>query len=75
MKNTPLYRLGLPDFLKGILVAFLTASLAILTQSLESGHLPTTGPEWKQILIPGLLAAAAYLVKNFFSGEKLPKKK
>lgn len=61
-------RINWKDILKGVLVAFLTVVVMGVYTSLQTGALPTL-EELKPLLITGLGAALAYLIKNFFSSS------
>lgn len=56
------------DILKGLLVAFGTAFLTSLTQSLNSGTMPTLA-QLKISAIAGVSAIVIYLTKNFFTDD------
>jgi len=57
------------DLGKGIIVAFLTAFLAIIGQSIEAGQLPTLA-EIKVAALAGATAGIAYLIKNLLSNNE-----
>lgn len=59
---SPKYSLGLRDFLKGGLLAVLSAVVPIIQQSLERGELTFN---WKSIGIVALGAFVAYIAKNW----------
>lgn len=58
------------DFGKGLLVATISAPLAVLAQSLQAGNWMF---DWKAIAGTAAAAFGAYLVKNLFSGQSQPK--
>lgn len=62
-------KLGMPDLLKGVIVAFLTALVTSVYTILQTGVLPTLA-ELKVAAIAGLTAAVAYLIKNFFTNSE-----
>ena len=56
------------DILKGVIIAFGTAFLAVLTQSLNSGTLPTM-VQLKVSALAGVSAIIVYLTKNFLTDD------
>lgn len=62
-------KLNLQDFIKGVLVAVLTAILIALQPMIERGALPTL-EELKAIGIVGVTAGVSYLVKNLVTNSK-----
>lgn len=67
MKSTR-FSLQTRDFLKGSLLAFGTAALTTLTQSLNSGAMPTLA-QLKIAAVAGLAALTAYIIKNFLTDD------
>lgn len=68
MKSAKMMRVNLKDILKGILVAFFTVVLMGVYSIVQTGVFPN----WialKPILISGVGAALAYIIKNFFSNS------
>ena len=63
-----LFSLNLRDLVKGAVVAALAVIAAAVTTSLEAGALPTI-EQWKGIGWSGLMAFAAYLLKNLFTNS------
>lgn len=57
------------DLLKGFIVAVVGAILTALYTVLEAGQLPANWDEWKPMLIGGLAAGIAYLLKNLFTNS------
>lgn len=53
------------DFLKGLVLAAITAPLTIIQNSLAAGQLDFN---WKNIATVAASGALAYLIKNYFSG-------
>jgi hypothetical protein len=63
-------KLNSNDFVKGLVVAVVSAVLTALQLILtDSGTLPS-GEDWKSILNVGLLALISYLLKNFLSNSE-----
>ncbi len=60
------FSLDLVDLGKGVLVAFITAFVTAITVWLNAGAFPT-GEQLKGAALTGAAAAAAYLIKNFFT--------
>ncbi len=75
MKKSPFLSLQWIDFAKGGIMAFLSATLTGVSQSLNQGHLPNSS-DLTRAGIVGLTAFSAYLIKNLFtnSDDKLLKK-
>ncbi len=67
MKSTR-FSLQTRDYLKGSVLAFGTAVITTLTQSLNSGAMPTV-VQLKVAGIAGLAALGAYFIKNFFTDD------
>lgn len=63
--TTPgLFNVNLRDFLRGALIAVLSAPVTIITQSLDAGSLKF---DWKTIGIVCLSAFISYVVKNLLT--------
>ena len=64
MKQSNFLSLGWRDFLRGLAIAILTPTIAVITDSLESGewHL-----NWRLIALSAIAGAGAYLLKNLFT--------
>jgi hypothetical protein len=69
MQNSPFGKLNLRDLINGLVVAFLTASLTGLIQTLDSGVLPTLA-ELKTSALAGTVASLAYLLKNLVTNSQ-----
>jgi len=67
MKSTR-FTLQLRDFAKGALVAFGTAFLTTLTQTLSTGAMPTVA-QLKISAIAGVSSILIYLTKNYFTDD------
>ena len=63
-------RLNWKDVLRGFLMALIGAILTGLLTVLDQGEIPMTWAQWKPIIITGLAAGIAYLLKNFFTNSK-----
>lgn len=63
-----LFSLNLRDLVKGAIVASLAVIAAAVSTSLEAGTLPNL-EQWKAIGWSGLMAFAAYLLKNLFTNS------
>jgi hypothetical protein len=57
------------DFVKAVVMAILTAVLTALVPILQSGSFPT-GAQLKTIVLAGLAAGVAYIVKNLLTNSK-----
>jgi VIT1/CCC1 family predicted Fe2+/Mn2+ transporter len=62
-------RLNTSDLVKGFVVAFLSASLTGIINTLDSGTLPLLS-ELKQAGIVGLTAGLSYLLKNLLTNSE-----
>jgi len=64
MKQSNFLSLGWRDFLRGLAIAILTPTIAVITDSLESGewHL-----NWRLIALSAISGAGAYLLKNLLT--------
>lgn len=60
------FKLNLKDLAKGLVVAVLSSLLAGLYEALQAGGMPSSS-QWQTILLAGLGAGVAYLLKNFFT--------
>jgi len=70
-----LFNLNINDFLKGLILAILTAILTIIYNTIQAGSLNI---DWKLILMTTITTILAYLLKNLCSnssGEILTKDK
>lgn len=68
MKQSKIASLNWNDALKGFIVAFLTASLTGLIQTLESGLLPNLAGV-KVHAVAGLIAGLSYIIKQFLTNN------
>jgi hypothetical protein len=71
--NSTLFTLDNKDFIKGLLVAVLSAVITILYNTIESGSLTF---DWKAIGTMALTSALGYILKNLLTnstGEFLKK--
>jgi len=66
MTQSKIASLNWNDALKGFVVAFLTASLTGLIQTLESGSLPNLAAV-KVHVVAGLIAGLSYIIKQFLT--------
>jgi hypothetical protein len=57
------------DYVKGFVVAVLTAVLTAVIPVIQTGTFPT-GAQLKTMLISGLAAGIAYLIKNMLTNSK-----
>lgn len=68
MKKKGLGLVGLQDIGKAVITAFIMTFLMALSQSLDSGHLPTLA-ELRTAALVGLGAAISYLIKNLLTNN------
>jgi hypothetical protein len=64
------------DFVKGSVLAFITAFVTSFTAILDGGNFPKTKEEWVRILVISLTSWVSYLLKNLVTntnGELLKK--
>lgn len=66
MNESPKFRLGLRDLLRGLIIAVLTPVAFIAQQSIDAGTLHI---EPKTALFAGLAGGVGYLIKNFFTNN------
>lgn len=66
--NSQFLKLNLKDAVNGFVVAFLTAALSGVVQSLDSGVLPNL-VQLKASGLIGLTAGLSYLLKNIFTNS------
>ena len=62
------------DLGKGAVVALITAALASISLAIEAGQLPTVA-QLKTAGLAGIVAAIAYIIKNFFTDSTAEAKK
>lgn len=65
-----LFSIGTVDLLKGLIMAGIAAILTSLYQLIQTGIFPTTLSELKPVLLAGVGAMLAYILKNFFTNNK-----
>jgi hypothetical protein len=68
MSKSKLGQINLRDAFHGFVVAFLTASLTGIIESLDSGHLPSLASV-KVHALGGLTAGLAYIIKQFLQND------
>ena len=64
--NSAFLTLNSKDFLKGLVVAVITAVITIVYTSVQAGHLNF---DWKAIGVTALSSALAYIMKNLFTNN------
>jgi hypothetical protein len=64
--NSTFLTLGSKDFIKGLLVAVLSAVITIVYNTIQTGSLTF---DWKTIGMTALTSAVAYIMKNLFSNS------
>jgi hypothetical protein len=64
--NSTFLTLGSKDFIKGLLVAVLSAVITIVYNTIQNGSLTF---DWKTIGMTALTSAVAYIMKNLFSNS------
>lgn len=70
MKNSPLFKVKMPDFVKAALLAGLAIIVSSLYQSLTAN--PPSLPTWSEFVVTLKFAgstAGIYLLKNFLSNS------
>ena len=65
MKRSKLLRLSKNDFVKGLIIAVITACLTALLQMLQNNQTV----DYKQILTVSIIAVIGYLLKNLSTNE------
>jgi CelD/BcsL family acetyltransferase involved in cellulose biosynthesis len=78
MKRSKFLNLGAPDFIKGLVVAFLTALFTGLLQLFQTGPFLFDWATFQPIVYAAVAAGLGYIVKNLFtnsSGEILKTEK
>lgn len=63
--NSPTLSLNLPDWLKGLVMAVISAVLVTVQQTLATGGISTI--DWQVVGGIALTTGVSYLIKNFFS--------
>jgi hypothetical protein len=61
--------IGWKDILKGLVMAFLSAILTGIYQLLQTGAI-FNWPTLKPVLLVGVTAMVAYIIKNFFTNSQ-----
>jgi hypothetical protein len=64
--NSTFLTLGTKDFIKGLLVAVLSAVVTIVYNTIQTGSLAF---DWKAIGMTALTSAIAYIMKNLFTNS------
>ena len=67
--NSNFLNLNWLDLLKGSLVAIIGAILTAVYQAIQAGAFSFTWVFWQPIVLAGVGAGLAYLIKNFFSNS------
>jgi len=67
-QTSSLYSLNTKDILRSLLIAVATPVLAAIATSLNAGEIKIN---WQSLLQIGISAAAAYLIKNFFTPSEV----
>jgi len=67
--NSNFFSLNWFDLAKGLLVAVIGAILTAVYQAIQAGQLTWTWAFFQPIVLTGLGAGLAYLIKNFFSNS------
>ena len=67
--NSNFLNLNWLDLLKGSLVAIIGAILTAVYQAIQAGAFSFTWAFWQPIVLAGVGAGLAYLIKNFFSNS------
>jgi hypothetical protein len=75
-EKAPIGKLHLNDFIKGAIIAFLTAILTGVYTAIEAGSFSFTWDFFKPIVLAGVGGAIAYILKNYLTNSdgKLLKK-
>ena len=66
------FRLNASDFVRGAILAVLTAVLTFIYELWQSSGSWPTGDEWAGVLKIAFGAFVAYLIKNVLSGPAVP---
>jgi hypothetical protein len=65
MKRSKLLRLGKNDYIKGLIVAILTAVLTAIYQTLTTGYVVS----YKEVATVSVISAIGYILKNLGTNE------
>lgn len=71
-KTTPLGKLSIPDWVKSLIVAVISAPLAVLIDNAQAFMADPNKPfsiHWKLMLASAIVSGGAYLVKNLLTGS------
>lgn len=69
MKQSKFFSLKARDFIKGFIMAVITAIAMGIYTSIDSGTFPPDAAGWKTMLLTGLGAGISYLIKNLFTNS------
>jgi hypothetical protein len=64
-KTAPVFKLSIPDGVKAVIVAAISAPVGIMLDTLNTGTLTF---DWKKITVAALTGGLSYLAKNFLTG-------
>ncbi len=67
--NSNFFSLNWLDLGKGLLVAVIGSILTAVYQAIQAGQLTWTWAFFQPIVLTGVAAGIAYLIKNFFSNS------
>jgi len=65
--NSPIFTLNKADFLKGLIIAVLTAVITVAYNTVQTG---TLSFDWKAISTAAASAALAYIMKNLLTNSE-----
>lgn len=65
--NSSLFTLNSKDWIKGLVIAVLTAVITVVYSTIQAGTLML---DWKAISIAGISAALAYITKNLLTNSQ-----
>jgi hypothetical protein len=63
--NTPLWKLNVSDFWRGLIVAVLASVLTVILDLLQAGSVI----DWKSVGTVALIAGCSYLLKNLTTAK------
>ena len=69
LPSAKLFTWNLKDIAKGLITAILGVVVTGVYTSISAGELPSDWIAWKPILLSGVGAGLAYLMKNFLSNS------
>lgn len=61
-----LWKIKTGDWLRGLMVAVLTAPLTVIYESVSAGSLTF---KWKEIVLGAIAGGLAYILKNLLTGQ------